>query len=286
MLAHTLKDILRLAPEAFPLVKQANVEQELPLDNKASCIATALQVAYFEKIAYHPVDAHDLEKIARAVHLYGVKDQVDSLVEQMVKAASDEKSRKEIESPESYMLKEALFRDNPTSEYAQYLYKEAESKGITPSDEVKLYSGHAYLNKEAALKSLSVRFHKTQDQSFVKLARAVKNVGNLEPEDNVKLASFVNSLDVKHGLSYKGHDFFKEAFFKDENMVKAAMTVKLAGKACPYESIERVGRDKIAHYIGDDIASEFDGGPANFKQVAETLPLDLQNVLLNLTKNV
>ena len=34
------------------------------------------------------------------------------------------------------------------------------------------------------------------------------------------------------------------------------------------------------------MANEMDAGPQNAKQVFETLPLDLQQLLLNLTKNV
>jgi hypothetical protein len=62
--------------------------------------------------------------------------------------------------------------------------------------------------------------------------------------------------------------------------------VKLAGQNIPYENLERVGHGKIASYIGKDVADEMNHGPENFKAVAETLPLDLQRVLVSLTKNV
>jgi hypothetical protein len=288
-LLYTIKDILRLAPEALPFIKQASVEQELPMDSKDSVIASSLQITYLDKVAGLPsTDPFTLEKLATAAQLYGVQDKIKELSDKLIKAAQKESEDAKTNSKEAYLSKEAMFVDAPNSEIATQLYKEAGEKGVTPSHEVKLYSGNLPMNKQAALKSLSLRYNATRDNDFVKLARTIVQYQKkaVTPEMNVKIASFVAQKDREYNLDYKGFNFFKEAFYKSPEMEKAAMTVKLAGRDVPYTSIEKVGRANIAHYIGDDVAQEYDNGPAYFKQVAETLPLDLQRILSNLTTNV
>jgi hypothetical protein len=295
MLAHSLKPILQLVPEAMPLVKQASVDQEFPLDSKDSTLATALQLKYFEKVAYHAVDVFQLEKVAKAVDLYGLREQLNELTGKMVKAAQAKKEEVSLDDQKlEYQIKEAAFSHNfqSTKERATEateLYKQASDLGITPSEDVVRYSGHAYFDKEAALKGLTVRYNETKDLDFVKVARVIvegKNDERLRDADNlVKLASFIDTLDKRNHLQFKGFDFFKEAFVK-EAAYKSALMVKLAGQQVPYESLERVGHTRIASYIGKDVADEMNHGPENFKAVAETLPLDLQRMLVSLTKNV
>src|ERR1700745_4179518 len=98
MLAYTLNNILELIPEILPLVKQASVDEEFPIDNRDSVLASALQLKYFEKIAYEPVDFTTLEKVAFAVKTYGIKDQVDKLSTEMVKAAENLKTETDASS--------------------------------------------------------------------------------------------------------------------------------------------------------------------------------------------
>lgn len=281
MLAHSLNKILALVPEALEFVKQASIEEEFPLNNKDSCIASALQLKYFEKIAYHSVDFVDMEKVARAVYIYGVGNIVSQLSDKMVKVANSIENTVKID----YHTKEASF-DTITSETAIELYKQAQEEGIEPSERVTRLSGNAYFSKEAAVRSLSVRFDLTKNNTFVKIAKAlIEDTRELDSGDLVKIASFVDAEDKKYHLEVKGFDFFKEAFITKEAGI-GQMTVRLAGKDHPYSSFQRLGRDHICNYIGEDLAQEFDKGPQQFKTVAETLPLDLQHVLINLTKNV
>jgi hypothetical protein len=170
-------------------------------------------------------------------------------------------------------------------ERALELYKEAQDRNIEPSEDLILYSGHGYFSKEAAVKSLSVRFDATKNQDFVKLAQAISGAA-LCPELIRNVASTIEGMDKSAGLHFKGHNFHKEAIFTKEAAFKGSINVKLNGKQVPYETIERVGRQNIAQYIGEDIAKEMDAGPMNFKTVLETLPMDLQKVLVSLTKNV
>ena len=295
MLAHTLKHITTLVPEVLPMVKQASIEQEFPLDNKDSCLATALQVKYFEKIAYHAVDHSDLEKIAKAVEVYGLKDEVRQFTDQMVKAAKQASFIKMKDAKAEYLNKQAMFsivdmksaRD--LCNKATELYKEAKDLGIVPSDDVMLYSGNQYFNKMAAVKSLVVRFNQTHDHDFVKMAKLIveaKNDQRLQtPEALTKIASMIYDKDASLGLQYRGFNFFKESMIKKASYIQG-LTIRLANTDVPYSKFDALGKDTIASYIGKDVANEMDQGPDNFKQVAETLPLDLQRTLLNLTKNV
>lgn len=292
MLAHSIKHILELVPEALPLVKQASVDQEMPLDNKDSVLATALQVGYFEKVAYSPVDVFKLEKIAQAVKAYGLGDQVKELTDSMVKAAHEKIASADTNSGSMYDMRVSAFEGNLShmttehrSESAVQLYKEAKERGVTPSDDVTLYSGNAYLSKEAAVKALSVRFDKTKNTDFVKIAEAIVKT-EMNPTTVRMVAGAIDGMDKAAGLHFTGHNFYKEVFFVKEAAFKGSVSVRLAGKEVPYESIERVGKQRISQYIGADVAKEMDGGPMNFKTVIETLPMDLQRVLASLVKNV
>jgi hypothetical protein len=296
MLAHSLKSILTLIPEALPLVKKASIDKTLPLDSADSCIASALQLKYFEKVAYSPVSFTDMEKVASAVEMYNVGETVARLSSAMVKAAS---VKREVESRDlsaEYFLKEASFSGDISttlvserSVVAQQLYKLAESSNISYSDSVELYSGHAYFDKSAALKSLSVRYAATKNDEFVKIARVIVESSTderLKDSNNlVKIANFVAALDEKEGLQFKGFNFYQEAFVK-EAAFKSALIVKLAGQNVDYEKLEQLGKARISSYVGADVAKEMDSGPENFKHVLESLPLDTQKLILNMTKNV
>lgn len=295
MLAHTLKNILDLVPDALPMVKQASVDQDMPMNNRDSILASALQLQYFEKIAFQPVDVFDMEKIAKAVEMYGLEDEVKHISDRMVKAAHDRKVESDLNSVENYLLKVSSFEGTlgtmdvkERSATATALYKEAKEKGLQPSEDVTLYSGNAYLSKEAAVKSLSVRYHKTKDNTFVKIASAIGETPDdkLNSEVLTSLADTISLMDKSAGLHFGGHNFYKEAFFTKEAAFKGSISINLAGKQVPYESFERLGKANIARYVGDDVAKEMDGGPVNFKNVVETLPLDLQRVMAGLIKNV
>jgi hypothetical protein len=295
MLAHTLKNILDLVPDALPMVKQASVDKDLPMDGRDSILASALQLQYFEKVAFQPVDVFEMEKIAQAVDMYGLSEEVRQISDKMVKAAHARKVEADLNSVENYLLKVSSFEGTlgnmdikERSSTATELYKEAKEKGLEPSEDVILYSGNAYLSKEAAVKSLSVRYHKTKNNDFVKIASAIGKTPDdkLNSEVLTSLADTISLMDKSAGLHFGGHNFYKEAFFTKEAAFKGSISINLAGKQVPYESFERLGKARISQYIGDDVAKEMDAGPANFKTVVETLPLDLQRVMAGMIKNV
>ena len=294
MLAYTLKEILDLVPEAASFTKQASVEQDMPLDNKDSCIATALKLKYHEKVAFKAVDVFAIEKVASAVKAYGVESEVKALSDRMVKAAQERTATAAALATDDYLTKQAYFegelaglRTDTLSKEAAALYDEAKTKGIEPSDAVVRYSGHGYMDKEAAVKALANRFYATQNPSFVKLAAAIHKLpGQIKPETVRDICDTISGMDKEAGLSTKGYNFYNETILTKEAAVISALNVKLCGQNVPFEKIAKLGKGRFSSFIGADVGNEFDRGPVHFKQVLETLPMDLQKVALQLTKNV
>lgn len=295
MLAYTLKNILDLVPEAASFVKQASVEQDMPLDNKDSCIATALKLKYHEKVAFKAVDVFEIEKVAKAVKAYGVEDQVTALTDRMVKVAHERSATAAALANDDYLTKQAYFEGELTglrtegtlSKEAAALYDEAKEKGIEPSEAVVRYSGHGYMDKEAAVKALANRYYVTHNASFVKLAAAIHKLpGQIKAETVRDICDTISGMDKEAGLSVKGYNFYNETILTKEAAVISALKVKLCGQDVPFEKIAKLGKGRFSAYIGEDIGNEYDQGPVHFKQVLETLPMDLQKVALQLTKNV
>jgi hypothetical protein len=296
MLAYYIKPVLELVPEALPMVKLASLTGELPTDGRSSTLASALAITYMTKVAHVPVAYEDLEKVAKAVSMYSLQDEVNSLKSTLVKRAGLRAENDAIDSGDSYLLKQAYFEGELSGfsdiaysvKEATSLYKQASEKGIKPSEELIRYSGHGFLNKEAALRSLSLRYSLSKDHEFIKLAKALGNTPDekLTPELVSVFCDKVTEMDKTAGLALRGFNFYKETILTKESELKSVLSVNVAGTKVPYEKLEQLGKARISQYIGADVAKEMDAGPGNFKQVVETLPRDLQQVLLNLTRNV
>lgn len=297
MLGFTLKKILNLVPDALEHVKQASIEQSLPLDSRDSCIASALEVKYHEVVDGKSVDPYDIEKVASAVKVYGVSDVVKDLNSKLIKAAelSSRESYMQSRLKETYFSKEAMFKGELTgfindplskADKAEALVKQASELGVEPCEEVVRYSSQLLLDKSAALNALSARYQATKDAVFVKIATAIGQMpeSGYKPETVKDICRTISGLDKMAGLNLKGFDFYKEALLTKEALV-SVLRIRLGSEEVPYESIERVGRSRIAQYVGEDVAKEMDAGPENTKAVLETLPRDLQRVVLDLIKN-
>jgi hypothetical protein len=295
MLAYTLKEILELVPEALPLVKEAHINEDMPLGNRDSCIATALQMKYHEHIHYKPVDVFALDKIASAVKLYDVQGIVEDLTDKLVKAAAQRQTTLSRDSKAEYFQKQAAFQqeafDNPErlANLAQALFKEAQHLNLAEheiDEKVLRYSGHALLSKEAAISSLAARYHATKNADFVKIATALDRLDTfkVKPETVQDLCTTISTLDKEAGLQSIGFDFYKEAFITKEALT--SLNVKLCDRQVPYEKIARAGRDRISQYIGEDLAQEMDRGPMNTKYAFEALPRDLQKLVCSIVDNV
>lgn len=296
MLAYTLKNVVELVPAALEHVKQASIEQDLPIDSRDSAIASALSIQYCQHVSGKSVDPFAIEKVAHAVDAYGAGDVVRGLTQELVEAHRMQAVAQHFDPAADFHVKAAGFQGDLTgfrdvealSEQAAELYKEAQELGVEAPEAVKRYSGNAFLSKKAAVEALASRYQASGNVGFAKIAASLGRLNtDLLPHETVQdICRTVTSMDKQAGLNARGFDFYREALLTKEAEVVSAMRCRIAGHDVPYESIARVGKDRIAQYIGTDVAKEMDGGPANFKQVLETLPLDLQRIVLDLTKNV
>lgn len=295
MLAHNLKDILAIVPEAKEFIKQANIEEEYPTDNKDGALASYLRAYYLVKVAGKPVDPDVLKKLEKAAQLYGIQEQAKPFIQTMKKYA-ELKHTASIEKREAIPVKvaEANFEGNLTGFFDVHkavndarvlMTKYAEQ--IT-SDTVKLYAGKAYFVKHAAVAALEARAKASGNEVYSKIATLVGSVMDYNSPENevMNLCDRVIDLDKKAGLTMKGFDFIKEALSVTPERTMSALTLRIAGKPYAYESFQRLGKHRISQYLGKDVASELTSDPVYNKRVLETLPLDLQRVLASLLKNV
>jgi hypothetical protein len=144
------------------------------------------------------------------------------------------------------------------------------------------------LSKKACLEGLAARYQASREPAFLKVAESVmvipvESFASGSPGLGVLMTGIAN-LDKQASLNEKGFDPFREMLSKQAEL-GSQMTVKLDGKDVPYESIARLGKDRISAYVGADVADSLTD-PCTSKQILETLPLDLQRILNNLIWNV
>lgn len=292
MLAHNIKAILTLVPEARSMTKQASLEEDFPYDSKDSVCASYLRVHYLEKVAEKQVDRAVSAKITKAAELHGVKAELDKYLDRF---NTFEKKASETEAKYGRTLKdiEAGFEGElggfsflgieKTASVARSIYDTYGDE--VQSEEVRRYAGRAYLNKEAAVMALANRYHASKDGSFVKVARIVADSVRESDFDAVsQLCKTVTELDKKAGLDVIGFNFYKEALITKKAAFESALTINLDGKPVPYESIRKFGKERIASTLGADIAAAMTDDASQDKAVLESLPLDMQKLLLGLVK--
>ena len=284
MLAHNLKDILSLIPEAFELVKQASLEEDFPTDNKDSVCASYLRIGYLTKVAHKSVSPETVEFVTKAAMLYGVKDKMDELSlafnPKMEKSASERSEELQVEFEASL---NGFMSIEKTASIAERLSDEFTHQ----SEQVRRYSGNAWLNKEAAVKTLANRYYATKNADFVKIA---KLVGESVREDDFSsirdVCRTVTQLDKRAGLDVIGFNFYREALMTKEAEMKTCLAINLAGNSVPYEKIEALGKERIGSLVGADVSKAMTGGPVNDKYVLESLPRDLQLIIVSATKGI
>ena len=297
MLAHDIKQILSLLPEAQSLVKKADLVQDYPLDNVDGCIASNLRYAYRVKVAHKTVDPDLAPTLEKAAKLYGVTETVQEFA-QKLDMISQQALTKIAEAVFDVPLEQAQanFEGNLTGFHdVQDLVKQAEALSSTygdkiTSEEVKRYSGNCYFDKEAAVASLVARANFTGRPVFSKFAEIIdKGIDGSEQVSSSEIRSIcskITELDKSAGLDKRGFNIYKEALFTKEARLKSALLVKVAGKKVPYESIMKLGSHRIGSILGDDVGKSITGNPYQDKAVIESLPLDSQRVLAGVLKGV
>lgn len=291
MLAHNLKGILSIVPEALGMVKEANLEEDFPVNSADSASASYLRIHYLTKVAGKIVDESTYNMVTKAATLYGVKDVLDPMIS---KFSSLDKSASSI-SPVPVTVAEAGFEGDlsgfsflnieKTAEAAEMLY-DIYGEAIT-SPQVLRYSGHAFLDKQAAIQSLSNRYYASKNPDFVKLARSVLDEINPADFKAVKgVCEKVTLMDKKAGLDIIGFNFYKEALFTSKQDFIKSASVILAGEEVPMEKVISFGKDGIASTLGKDVADGMTDCPVHNKAVLESLPRDLQIMLKSVLRGV
>lgn len=285
MLAHNLKEILTLAPEAMQFVKQASLEQEFPIDNKDSVCASYLRVNYLTKVANKKVDKETEDLITKAAMLYDVKPKLDQIVNtsfapKLEKTASEKAGdllAELVTSVDGFMSieKTASLAERIQDEFPDHT-----------NELVDRYSGNSYLNKQAAFLTLGNRYHATKDESFIKVAQLVDTLKDHNPSINRQICQTVSQLDKQAGLDVIGFNFYKEAMVSKKAAMGSISMVNLAGTQVPFEKITRLGNERISSLIGGDVSKELKGCPVGDKYVLEALSRDLQLILVAALKGV
>lgn len=295
MLAHNLKEILKIVPGVKEHIKQANIEEDFPLDNKDGCFASYINAFYLTKIANKPVEGGMLENLYKAATMYGIVGELKPFLTAMQKYA-EQKQIDLVKTAESLPVKtaEAYFEGSLSgffdvakamTDARVLMTKYAEQ--IT-SDTVKLYAGKAYFVKQAAVEALQSRASFSGNDTYNKVAALVEKSMDYDSttDEVMNLCERVIELDKKAGLTARGYNFIKEALSTDSKRINSALIIKLAGKRFPYESFERLGKHRITQYLGKEVAAEMTHNPLLNKRIIETLPLDMQRVLAGLLRNV
>lgn len=293
MITFTLKNILALVPEAYPLVKQASLEKEFPVDSRDSSLASALRVEYQKNISGIAVDLDDLEKVACAVSAYGLEDEVARLTSLMLRSNLEKSAA--VSTENALMEKQASFTSKLSgiSKSPVELHQEAtqiwgmcKEAGLTADREVQVYSGNSFLDKQQTLSALGARFEATGDDRFVKLAAAMSVLPDLIPPNSTttNLLNLVSGMDKSAKLDVLGFDIYKEASVA--NPTSSVVQVKVGSQQMPLEKILRIPSHHLSNYLGPDIAKEISNSdPTTAKAVVESLPADLQQVLLQVLKS-
>lgn len=291
MLAHNIKEVLTLVPEALPLVKEASLEKDFPVDSRSSAAASFLVANYLEKVAHKPISDTVFSLIKKAIDLYELKDEVEPLVGKLTPMQKQASNESTVE------LEQSIFDDNISGLGFFSLEKVATiAEGIVEkfgdqvtSPHVKLYSCSGWLDKEAAVKALTSRVIASdkKELGYVKIAQIICN--NVKENDQSAIREVcrtVSALDKKAGLDIMGFNFYKEAMVLGLEKMASILSVSVAGEQFPYEKIVKFGKDRIGTLLGKDIAAGMNGDPVNDKAVVESLPRDLQLVLKAGLKNV
>jgi hypothetical protein len=296
MLAHDIKNILNILPDAQPLVKEANLEVDYPLDTKDGAIASYLRYQYRTKVA-HKLDGlspETIEQIEKAAELYGIKDQVKPLVTRLEKYAQTSTQAAFTKYAEMNVKTAEFDFEGKASGFSKIpeLVKEAQElcnkygEDIT-SFEVLRYAGKGFFNKQAAVQALFARAQASGKEVFTKVAEIVeKSMSESSTEREVSdVLSRINQLDDKTGLSLRGFNIYKEAMLPKE-AAASILNVRVCGKQVPYEKIAMLGKERIRTYIGEDVAEGMSSDPVANKQMIEALPLSEQRLLESMLKNV
>lgn len=291
MLAYDYDNILKVAPEYFPLIKEASVTEEYPVDSAASALASAMRIQYLTKVAGEQVPASVEWNVSKAISAYGLLDKVAAFSRKSTEYAEAEKRASSYSAEDTLRLKEAsafvtteVLRPDLTkiASSCSAIVDEFEGSGMAFAEDTLRYSGSYELDKQATELCLKARSSLTKCAEYDALLALVQgdfpveSLNQMGREKRAAFASAVVSLDKAN--AYPG-DFYKEAFVK-----QASLTIDLAGTQVPIEKISGLGKGYLGDIVGKDVVSAMTGYPAEDKAILDSLPLDSKRALLRFVK--
>jgi hypothetical protein len=292
MLAHSIKEVLTIVPEAMEFIKQASLEKDFPVDSKDSAAASYLTAAYLTKVAGKVLDIDLLKRLEKAATLYDVKTTMDKYIprfSEMSKEASEEEIIAMVKTAEAGFEGDlcGFLNIEKAAEKATQLMQKYASK--VTSEEVKRYSGNAYLDKSAAIRSLANRYHASKEQNshFIKVARIIQD--NIREDDFKTIGEvcrIVTTLDKQAGFDLIGFNPWREFLLTKQSALASGLTVSLAGKDVPWTKIASLGTNRIQGFLGKEASAGLTGDCVNDKYVLESMPRGLQMQLNNILRNV
>lgn len=273
MSIHTVKRVSELVPGTAGMIKRASLEQNMPTGSREETLISALELEYMMKVAHTGIDLEAAERVCKAVDLYGLRDEVKSHTESMVKAASAEAAGKqelkhEVERAEEFIQSQLTTMQpdiEKIAEASERLWDEY-SEHIT-SDEVRIYSGAGTLVKEAAVLALNHRAKRTGNKDFTKVAQVIEatDTNTLSVEDNRAIISAVSGLEK--AAHYMESDLYTDMFMAKE----ASCQINLGSKSVPAESLIKVA-ETAGDILGEDIGQLLKSADVN-KSAIEALPM-------------
>lgn len=294
MIGYSLKQLLDLVPEALPLVKSASLTEDFPVDSAAGAIASALRIRYDSLMKKASFDKETYNKVFTAVDAFGVSEVVENLENKLqagfdnMQKAAGERASFSLEAAQSLFLGNLTgMKDIPSLvKQAEALWDQAQAAGAQVKDEVAIYSGNAYISKEAAIGALTARYQLTQDPVIAKAASLMSKEASFIPPGQLSrtLCNAVTSFDARHHLEAKGFDFYQEACITKSAAVSG--TVNLAGQSVSMDTINSIPSSYLESYMGADFSKELQSDPMSARALIESLPRDSQQMLASLAKHV
>ena len=279
---HTIRKVSELVPETSGLIKRASLEQNLPTGSKDETLISALELEYMIKVAHTHVDIDDVERVCKAVDLYGLGHEVKEKAATMVKSASYNADRER--SIKNSLSQAVDFIDTQLLSMSPDLEKIAEASeslwdefsNDINNDKIKLYAGAGTLVKEAAVAALNHRAKRTNNEEFTKVAQVISatDTNTLSVSDNRAIIGAIKELEKS--ANYKETDLYTDMFITKE----AAVMINLGSKSVNADDLVKVA-SHAGSVLGKDIETICADAHAN-KAAIEALPIGEKQVLAGL----
>lgn len=256
-------------PQLAPLVKEAAQDWEsFPCDTKEQAFFSAIYAGYLEKTASLDSPPH----VQRATKLYKIaQESIDQIVQKLVSVHLP----KEIEDTSEQMKVAEVVLLTKSAGEIQAFAQEFNHTFETPELQVK--AGQVCFEKQACLEMIEARQHYKPSHALTTLQQQLEKVASdsLSLEDSAQFAIAMEAIDKTAGYELKGFNFVKDA------ARKSALQVSCDSRKIPVESFIRLGKDRLTQIIGEPVSST---DPQELKAIVESLPRDIQKLLLRYVK--